>query len=583
MTAAGRRAVGLPLLLPLIGLLLAGIWSWIDVTAQLRATLRRDAALLRAQTEQTLDTQESVLVAVDMATANLSWPQIRGSEAVHRLLVRLADTAGAVDTLGMIDPQGRIAAASDMPFPARPIDLSDRDFATAFPPGSQAAVGFVGRAVLSRVDGRPQVHLARPRRPGAGVAGDGGVIVAGFRPALFEGLFARLGQDGAARPAGVLLMRQDGCLLARFPEAVTPGHMQPLLPDDPVRVAARGLSGSETVEFGRHGFSAVQRIGRYGLILAARFDPAVARNEWLRQMPFPTAGALATAALLLLLGLRAQARIDAEAERASLLAARIEQERAAAQERAQLEARLRQTEKQASLGQLAAGVAHDFNNLLQAVVTAAHSVRQPGATTDSIARSAGLILRAAERGAALTRRMLDFSRADEAGDSAPATAHFAPEAALRGAQDLLAAVLGAKWPVRVRLPGRPLPAVRGSQAECEAVLLNLAGNARDAMPGGGEVELAAALADPPQALADGRPDTQAPLWVRITVRDRGHGMDPATLARAGEAFFTTKPRGAGTGLGLSMARGFAQRGGGVLDIASVPEQGTMVTLWLPAG
>jgi CheY-like chemotaxis protein len=115
----------------------------------------------------------------------------------------------------------------------------------------------------------------------------------------------------------------------------------------------------------------------------------------------------------------------------------------------------------------------------------------------------------------------------------------------------------------------------------ETVLLNLATNARDAMPGGGALTISAANEAPRH-----RPDVPPPpagRFVRISVTDTGSGMDAATLARAGEPFFTTKPKGKGTGLGLSMAKGFAEQSGGEFAIASLPGRGTTVSLWLPEG
>ncbi len=498
---------------------------------------------------------------------------------MHRLLVELSDAADAVDTLSFVDPTGHLAAASNEQWPASPIDLSDRDFVAAFPRGSRTERAFVGRAVLGRIDGRPQVHMSRPRvaaAPGADGRGDGGVVIAGFRPALFESLF---GEIARGRDSTILLLRDDGDVLARFPEAVAPGTLHPLAEHDALSRAARVLPPGDSMSVSRGGMMAVQHLRQYGLVLALTIDPSVTRVAWLRQMIFPAVVAVATGMLLLLLAHRAEARLAAEAERMHLRTEQVEAENAAAQERARLEARLRQTERQAALGQLAAGVAHDFGNLLQTVVIGAEALLRPSLPPDRVRGSAELVLRAAERGVALTRRMLDFARGEEQPHALLAPERFNPEAALDSARDLLSQLLGRKWPVAVHSPPRRLPAARGGLAECETVLINLAVNARDAMPDGGTIILEAALAEPPAVLAE----APSGAFLRICVSDTGCGMDAATLARAGEAFFTTKPRGAGTGLGLSMARGFAQRAGGTLEIASAPGQGTTVTLWLATG
>jgi signal transduction histidine kinase len=119
-----------------------------------------------------------------------------------------------------------------------------------------------------------------------------------------------------------------------------------------------------------------------------------------------------------------------------------------------------------------------------------------------------------------------------------------------------------------------LPPARGNTAECESTFINLVANARDAMPNGGDITITATIAPAPSRLPPGR-------YIALSVRDTGVGMNAATLARAEELFVTTKPAGSGSGLGLSMARGFARRNGGALDIASVPGQGTTVTISLP--
>jgi CheY-like chemotaxis protein len=152
---------------------------------------------------------------------------------------------------------------------------------------------------------------------------------------------------------------------------------------------------------------------------------------------------------------------------------------------------------------------------------------------------------------------------------------------LSGLHEILTHTLGANIEVNVRLRAGLVP-LRADKGHLETVLVNLATNARDAMPGGGRLCFSAesAIVSPdgpaqPARLAPGG-------YVRLTVADTGAGMDAATLAHAGEPFFTTKAQGIGTGLGLAMAEGFAAQSGGALGIESSPGKGTTVTLWLPA-
>jgi signal transduction histidine kinase len=137
--------------------------------------------------------------------------------------------------------------------------------------------------------------------------------------------------------------------------------------------------------------------------------------------------------------------------------------------------------------------------------------------------------------------------------------------------------------LRVRVEAEPdLPPVLADRGELETVLVNLAANARDAMPGGGTLTLAAAAVTVSEGVAAPHPAGLRPgRYVRLSAADTGAGMDAETLARAAEPFFTTKPEGEGTGLGLAMAREFAERAGGGFAVASEPGLGTTVTLWLP--
>jgi PAS domain S-box-containing protein len=254
------------------------------------------------------------------------------------------------------------------------------------------------------------------------------------------------------------------------------------------------------------------------------------------------------------------------------LEARVREE-VEAREAAQ--ARAAQAERLQALGQLAGGIAHDFNNVLQAVESAAMLIERRSEEAAVVRRLARVVVEAVGRGASVTRRLLAFGRR---GDLRPETLDVAP--LLSGLHEILAHTLGAGIEVHVR-QAADVPPLRADKGQLETVLINLATNARDAMPAGGRLTL---LADTEFVSPDGpaHPAGLAPgRYVRLSVADTGTGMDADTLARVGQPFFTTKPMGVGTGLGLPMAKGFAGQSGGALSIDSSPGQGTTVTLWLP--
>ena len=248
-------------------------------------------------------------------------------------------------------------------------------------------------------------------------------------------------------------------------------------------------------------------------------------------------------------------------------------EEVAAREAAQ--ARAAHAERMQALGQLASGIAHDFNNVLQSVMGAATLIERRAEDPAGTRRFARRVIEAAERGGSITRRLLAFARRGDL-----KATHLGVATLLSGMHEILAFTLGTAIEMHVRL-GEGLPKLLANKGQLETVLVNLATNARDAMPNGGQLIIAADTEivppdDPPHnaGLAPGR-------YVRLSVADSGTGMDAATLAQAAEPFFTTKAEGAGTGLGLPMARGFAEQSGGAVGIESRPGKGTTVTLWLP--
>jgi PAS domain S-box-containing protein len=244
-------------------------------------------------------------------------------------------------------------------------------------------------------------------------------------------------------------------------------------------------------------------------------------------------------------------------------------------ERRQIEAELRHAQKLQALGALAGGIAHDFNNVLQAVSGAAAMIRRDAAEPALVERRGEMLADAVQRGSAITGRLLAFARRGET-----RAAPLDPAGVLQGLKEILGPALGPRIAIRIEAePG--LPPVVAEREQLQTALINLAVNSRDAMPAGGVLTLAA-RSERVEAGRECGPDPLPPGdYVRLSVRDTGEGMDAATLARAADPFFTTKPEGVGTGLGLPMAKVLARQCGGGFAIESAPGQGTTVMLWLP--
>lgn len=233
---------------------------------------------------------------------------------------------------------------------------------------------------------------------------------------------------------------------------------------------------------------------------------------------------------------------------------------------------LRQSQKMEAMGQLTGGVAHDFNNLLTPIVGALDMLMRRGLGSERDQRLIDGALQSAERARTLVQRLLAFARRQPL---QPVPVDVA--ALVEGMTGLIESTLGPTIDVRRTLaPG--LPPARADANQLEMALLNLAVNARDAMPDGGSLRISAELRDG----VAGHPTGLAPgAFVRLAVTDTGKGMDAATLARAVEPFFSTKGVGKGTGLGLSMVHGLTAQLGGGLSIDSTPDEGTTIELWLP--
>ncbi len=253
----------------------------------------------------------------------------------------------------------------------------------------------------------------------------------------------------------------------------------------------------------------------------------------------------------------------------------LKRERDLQMEQRNLERRLAESQKMEAIGKLAGGVAHDFNNMLTAILGYASMIQEDAPPRSAIRDQAHQIRRAAENAAALTQKLLAFSRRQ--------MLHSDPldfRSLLGNLLPLVRGAVGEDVKVSTQT-GEDLWPIMADPAQLEQSILNLALNARDAMPNGGALQIDSRNAPRPNGERRHDIDVKPRDYVQITVTDTGSGMDEATRTRMFEPFFTTKAAGKGSGLGLSTVYGFVRQCGGFISVLSTPGHGTSIELLLP--
>ncbi len=611
-------------LLPIIGLQVAVSWhQWTERKAQLGALAVQQAELLAGDMGSIAEGARILLGAAAEFT------QVRSlGEGCSSRLMALQQRAASFAFVALVDEAGRIRCASDRGLvgaesaawigtPGRVAEFTAGRFARppAWPGGVLPFfsplddVGTSGGPMLvAALDlGWLEQHLIRLKRAGSPFLANGvltiadaeGVILGrdarhaefvgkSFPPAAMTllrdsqpGILRLRSVDGTDRVVGYVPPSRDNRNLA----AVVGFHEPELMADieQAVLQAALLLAAVSAAAFGLTLFVARRFIAdpTHALLATARRwregDLAARARE---DGQGPEFGQIAGAFNEMAAALErreAELRSHAEMQEArvadrtrDLMRAneKLHQEIA---ERRQAEAALLQAQKVQAVGQLAGGIAHDFNNILQAVLGGANLIRRRAGNAEAVTGLAAMIQDAAQRGQSVTRRLLAFSRREELRADRLDLGEL-----LGSLRDILRATLGARYRVETVM-AEGLPPVLADRGQLEAVLVNLATNARDAMPAGGTLTFSAEI----QRLEGRAAGLAAGDYIRLVASDDGEGMSAETLARATEPFFTTKPLGQGTGLGLAMARSFAEGSAGRLFIASEPGRGTQVTLWLP--
>jgi two-component system NtrC family sensor kinase len=522
-----------------------------------------------ATTDALAEHAQTVVETADLALARVldhvqdqDWQTIAGSAETHDFLLSLKQELPQLESVFLVSPAG-INVASSRGFPLPPISDADRDYFQAALQGDQQR--YISAPFVGQLAGTSAFTVTRPRLRDGRFDGLAGVTISPkYFAAFYRAMLAYPGQSS------VSLLRDDGTVLVRVPEAARPLARLPsdgALMRKAVTGARSGLLEAASTNDLPERLVGFRRLQGWPLMVAYAVDRSAYLHSWYTHVfLFGLSTVLLTVALLF----AGRVMLHRAAQEQDALRRLIEE----TERRQQAEAALLQAQKLEALGRLTGGVAHDFNNLLAAVLGSLELLEKH-VTGERPLRFLATARQAAERGARLTAQMLAFARRKEVTVRPVDVA-----STVHGMHDLLLRAIGPEVRITYDVP-HSLGFAMADAGQLEIALLNLAVNARDAMPMGGELRFTAreVMID---AAVDHINDLVSGSYVRISIRDTGEGMTEAVRARIFEPFFTTKGPGKGTGLGLAMVFGFASLVGGTVTVESQVGAGTTITLYLPS-
>jgi two-component system NtrC family sensor kinase len=574
--AASRSAIGLLKLLLVacvaIPILLFGIAAWLNYKSAItdaERDLLRTSEVAREQAAKIFEGESQVADRVNDLVRGLDASAIAaGEKHFHDAFGMIVGKLPQVQSVMVAGIDGTpLASAGTFPVP-RHVDLRPRDYFRAVLEGFPGT--YISGLQVGDVNRQLFFGLAQPWKDAAGALK--GVIDVAVSPSYFEDFYGALvgeSQDGTAGKV-LTLVRDDGQILVRYPPI--PGEPPQIKVGTPFFAAIQsnpdaGLFQTRSIidPAAPQRVYAYRRVQGYPLYVVAGRSQASIMALWRRRMMSHLVFGLPVTVALFAVTWTALVRT--RREMAALDHAHQEMQR-----RERAEAALLRSQRLEAVGQMTGGVAHDFNNLLTVILGSAELLANRADDPARVRRLASQIIQAAQHGGKVTQQLLTFSRRQLVH---PETVDL--NALLLDFRQLLERAASEAVKVVYSLAPQ-LDPVQLDPGHFEAAILNLVGNARDAMPNGGTIRIA--TRNVAQAPSE-NPDLPPGAYVRIVVADNGSGMDPATAAKAFEPFFTTKEIGKGTGLGLSQVYGFAKQAGGDVRILTAPGRGTAVKLLLP--
>jgi signal transduction histidine kinase len=556
------------IVVPLAVLAGGGYLAWESTREGAEADLMRRVAIAEEHALKVLDTHQLVAARVNDLVGNLSDQAIRIEEQVlHAQIAQEIKNLPQVQTVLVIGRDGHPLVGATVYPVNRALDLSDRAHFQAL--REAADPYYVSVIEVGRLDNERHFFLSRRKESEPGSFD--GVITVTVSPKYFQDFYAKLVDGSRDFTAG--LVRTDGVGLVRYPGPAGGDHRDQSLLQAVAGHAQHGIFRAPSEVDGVDRLAAYDKIPNYPIYatVARSWDSIVAewRQTMIAHLFFGVPATLGLVALSLL-ALR----------RTRLEQAAMEEAREATRQRDAAEEALRQSQKMEAVGQLTGGVAHDFNNLLTVVMGNLELAQRQlenwsEASQDRLRRTLAQAMRGAQRGATLTQRLLAFSRRQPL---SPKPLDL--NKLIGGLSDFLRRSLGETINLQTVGAGG-LWKAEADPVQLEAALLNLAVNARDAMPDGGKLTIETGNVQLDERYCRRHADVKPGPYVQIAVTDTGAGMPKDVLERAFEPFFTTKVAGQGTGLGLSQVFGFVKQSGGHITIYSEPDEGTTVKIYLP--
>jgi signal transduction histidine kinase/CheY-like chemotaxis protein len=538
------------------------VMSWSDLKAReadAAELVERNAHVAEEHAMKVFDMNATLNARVIDLTDGVDDDTLRREERpVHDKLVAMGGGYPQVASVSIIGADGRLIATSRV-YPSPDVSIAQRDDFVGI--RDHKMLENVSRVMVGKVAGESVFNTAMPRKNSDGRFA--GIVTIALRPGYFAGFYRDLLGEHSTVSLG--LTRTDGAVLAWYPTR-PPGRMD-LAASSPLRgVYAAGLSNG-VVEM-RSGLDnemkivAYRKVGEYPVYVSSGYPLATIWAAWFRHVSVLMLSLFAPCVVLWGVIWSSLRRLANEEDA-------WERWQAEASMRRSIESAYRQARKMEALGNLVGSVAHDFNNLLMILSTNVQIVRRRGAT--GLDRELSAMERALKSGQSLTRQLLGVARKQPLRNETIAIGKWLP-----ACRELLKASLGAKVALTLDMKSDVWP-IRVDAAELELALINVAVNARDAMPSGGTFSVGADN-------VHFRHEDGFPLigeFVQVTLEDTGAGMGPEILGRAFEPLFTTKSKGMGTGLGLPQVFAFCERAGGVATIDSAVGAGTSVRLYLP--